>query len=135
MMTTRGLRQRSGAGERGAAMVEMAIVLPVLLLLVFGIIDFGRLYNTQVTLTHAAREGIRDYAIFGLEDQAKTVAKQAVTSFDPTPMVIDVDGCGPGQPAGRPGQMTITYPFDSSIPFLGESIITISAKGVMRCGG
>ncbi len=46
MMTTRGFRQRSGTGERGAAMVEMAIVLPVLLLLVFGIIDFGRLYNT-----------------------------------------------------------------------------------------
>ncbi len=74
MMTTRGFRQRSRTGERGAAMVEMAIVLPVLLLLVFGIIDFGRLYNTQVTLTHAAQEGIRDYAIFQDEPQAKTVA-------------------------------------------------------------
>ena len=116
-------------------MVEMAIVLPVLVLLVFGIIDFGRLYNTQVTLTHAAREGIRDYAIFQDPVQAENVARQAVTSFDPTPMVIDVDGCGLGQPAGQPGQMTITYPFNSSIPFLGESILTISAKGVMRCGG
>lgn len=134
MMTTRGFRGRSGTGERGAAMVEMAIVLPVLLLLVFGIIDFGRLYNTQVTLTHAAREGIRDYAIFQDEVQAKNVARQAVTSFDttsPTPMFIELSACDPGQPA----TMTITYLFDSSIPFLGEGIITIVAEGVMRCGG
>ena len=113
-------------------MVEMAIVLPVLLLLVFGIIDFGRLYNTQVTLTHAAREGIRDYAIFGDRDQAENVARQAVTSFDRTLMEFPpASDCIPGQPA----TMTITYPFNSSIPFLGESILTISAKGVMRCGG
>ena len=131
MMTTRGFRTRSGRGERGAAMVEMAIVLPVLLLLVFGIIDFGRLYNTQVTLTHAAREGIRDYAIFQDPVQAENVAGQAVTSFDPAPMVITTSACDPGEPA----TMTIAYPFDSSIPFLGEGIITIGAEGVMRCGG
>lgn len=135
MMTTRGFRGRSGTGERGAAMVEMAIVLPVLLLLVFGIIDFGRLYNTQVTLTHAAREGIRDYAIFQKRDQAENVARQAVTSFDPTPMDFDTFGCDPGQPVGQPATMKITYPFESSIPFLGEGILTIRAEGVMRCGG
>jgi Flp pilus assembly protein TadG len=115
----------------GAAMVEMAIVLPVLVLLVFGIIDFGRLYNTQVTLTHAAREGIRDYAIFQDPVQAENVARQAVTSFDPTPMVFGPLSCDPGQPA----TMTIAYPFNSSIPFLGEEILTIRAEGVMRCGG
>ncbi len=114
-------------------MVEMAIVLPVLVLLVFGIIDFGRLYNTQVTLTHAAREGIRDYAIFQDPVQAETVARQAVTSFDTAPEVMDIalSDCVPGQPA----TMTIEYDFNSSIPFLGESILTISAEGVMRCGG
>ena len=112
-------------------MVEMAIVLPVLLLLVFGIIDFGRLYNTQVTLTHAAREGIRDYAIFQDSVQAENVARQAVTSFDPTPMDIKPSDCIPVLPA----TMTITYPFNSSIPFLGEGILMIGAEGVMRFGG
>ncbi len=131
MMTTRGFRQQWATGEGGAAMVEVAIVLPVLLLLVFGIIDFGRLYNTQVTLTHAAREGVRDYAIFQDPLQAENVARQAVTSFDPAPMVVTTSACDPGQPA----TMTITYPFDSSIPFLGEGIITIGVAGVMRCGG
>lgn len=41
-----------GAGEeRGAAVVELAIVLPLLVAFVFGIIEFGRAYNTRIELT------------------------------------------------------------------------------------
>ncbi len=47
------------ARDRGATAVEFALVLPLLLLLVFGIIDFGRALNAQITLTQAAREGAR----------------------------------------------------------------------------
>ena len=47
------------APDRGATAVEFALVLPLLLLLVFGIIDFGRALNAQITLTQAAREGAR----------------------------------------------------------------------------
>jgi Flp pilus assembly protein TadG len=103
-----------------------------LLLLVFGIIEFGRLYNAQVTLTHAAREGIRDYVIFQDASQAESVARNAVSSnFDPAPMVVSTSACDPGEPA----TMTITYPFDMRIPFIGESVVTITTDGVMRCGG
>lgn len=113
-------------------MVEMAIMLPLLLLLVFGIIEFGRLYNAQVTLTHAAREGIRDYVIYQDSDQAEDVARNAVSSnFDPAPMVINTSVCDPGKPT----TMTITYPFTMRIPFIGDNVITITTDGVMRCGG
>jgi Flp pilus assembly protein TadG len=126
------IRRRLAARESGAAMVEMAIVLPLLLLLVFGIIEFGRLYNSQLTLTHAAREGIRDYAIFQDPVQAEDTARQAVSAtFDPAPMVITTSACNPGDPA----TMTITYPFQLRIPFFGNNIITIVTEGVMRCGG
>jgi len=45
--------------DRGAASVELALVLPVLLLVVFGIIDFGRAYNSKILVGAAAREGAR----------------------------------------------------------------------------
>jgi Flp pilus assembly protein TadG len=51
--------RRTKRVERGAAAVEMALVLPVLLLLIGGIVDFGRAYFTQIMLTNAAREGAR----------------------------------------------------------------------------
>ena len=48
--------------EKGQALVEFALVLPVLLMLLCGIIDFGWLYYNQITLNNAAREGAR-YAV------------------------------------------------------------------------
>ncbi len=49
--------------DRGAAAVEFVLVLPVLLLLVFGIVDFGRMLNAQIVVTEAAREGARAAAL------------------------------------------------------------------------
>jgi Flp pilus assembly protein TadG len=45
--------------DRGAAAVELALLLPLLLLILFGIVDFGRMLNYKLTITHAAREGVR----------------------------------------------------------------------------
>ena len=113
-------------------MVEMAILLPLLLLLVFGIIEFGRLYNNQVTLTHSAREGIRYYAITQDAPAAETRAQQAASpTLNPALMTFTTSVCDPGEPA----TMTISYPFQLRIPFFGNNNITIVAEGVMRCGG
>lgn len=56
------MKQPKRRRERGQAMVEFALILPVLLALLCGIIDFGWLYYNQLTLTNAAREGAR-YAV------------------------------------------------------------------------
>jgi Flp pilus assembly protein TadG len=45
--------------ERGSALVEFAIILPMILMLAFGIITAGLTYNHKIDLTHAAREGAR----------------------------------------------------------------------------
>jgi Flp pilus assembly protein TadG len=45
--------------ERGSALLEMALTLPLLLLICVGIFEFGRAYQTQQVLTNAAREGAR----------------------------------------------------------------------------
>jgi len=51
--------------EDGAAAVEFALVLPVLILLVFGIVEFGLVFNRWLSVTHAAREGVRTYSLSG----------------------------------------------------------------------
>ena len=51
--------QRWRRRDAGASAVEMAIVLPLLVALVFGIIDFGRMLNAEIELSQAAREGVR----------------------------------------------------------------------------
>jgi len=67
-----GIQRRS---RRGAAAVEMAVVMPVLFTLVFGIIEFGWMLTVQNTLVHAAREGARIGALagYGTADMAARV--------------------------------------------------------------
>jgi Flp pilus assembly protein TadG len=59
--TTIGTRRgaRRARGERGAALVELAIVIPVLVILLLGIVTAGQAYNQKLSLTNGAREGAR----------------------------------------------------------------------------
>jgi Flp pilus assembly protein TadG len=50
---------RGRTGERGQAVIEMALTLPLLLLVVFGIFDFGFMFQKYEVVTNAAREGAR----------------------------------------------------------------------------
>jgi Flp pilus assembly protein TadG len=65
--------------ERAAAAVEMAIVLPLLLLIVGGIIDFGRFFYTQNIVVNAAREGARSRALGYTTAASDTRISQSLT--------------------------------------------------------
>ena len=54
--------------ERGAALLETAITIPIILLIAVGIFEFGRAYQTSQVLTNAAREGARLAVISGSTD-------------------------------------------------------------------
>jgi Flp pilus assembly protein TadG len=59
----RRVASQRGRGESGVAMVELAIVLPILLLLVFGMIEFGIAFNDDITLRQGVREAARQGAV------------------------------------------------------------------------
>ena len=117
--------------DRGASMVEFALILPLLILLVFGTVEFGRGYNAQITLTHAAREGVRTLAVTKDSDEAVTATKNAATSLPPAQVSVSTTACNPGAATS----VTATYPFKYNIPLFGTHTITLKGKGIMRCGG
>ena len=67
MAKTRYARTTS---ERGQALLEVALTLPLLLLVAVGIFEFGRAYQTWQILTNAAREGARIAVLPGTDDDA-----------------------------------------------------------------
>ena len=75
-------------GDDGAAMVEFALVLPILALLLFGIIEFGSAYSQTLNIRHGAREGSRlvavNYNPSGQtgQTQANTVAAAICNQMD-----------------------------------------------------
>lgn len=74
---------KSEKKESGQALVEFALVLPLLLLLVFGIIEFGRIFQASLVVSHAAREGARQGVVedVGRKDRIEDVVEIAGSSI------------------------------------------------------
>ncbi len=68
MIIRNGRKRNVGGGRRAAAAVEMAIVTPLLLTLVFGIIEYGWVFTVRQALVQAAREGARTACLQGSTD-------------------------------------------------------------------
>ena len=129
----------SGA-DRGATAVEFALLLPLLLLIVMGIIDFGRMLNAQQTLTQAAREGARLVALGQPNVAGRTQA--AATGLSPVGVSIQ-SACPVGAGPGSNGavQASFTFQFTPGLGYLvglfgGTGLsgqTTLSARGVMPC--
>jgi Flp pilus assembly protein TadG len=109
--------------------VEAAFILPILLLLILGIIDFSRAYNAKQTLTHASREAVRTFVV--TEDAGATQAAfdAAVAALSGASLDPMGGGCTPGEPVTA----TARYTFDFLVlPFASVGMDT---QAVMRCGG
>jgi Flp pilus assembly protein TadG len=138
----RPLSSSRKARDRGTAAVEFALVLPILLLIVFGIIDFGRALNAQIVLSGAARDGVR-LAALGYPDAA-IQARVAAAAPDLSGVAATVAAsCPPGAGPTANAQVNVSYSFSFITPigavagFLGGSglgaPIVLTAQGVMPC--
>jgi Flp pilus assembly protein TadG len=128
------------SADRGATVVEFALLLPLLLLIVMGIVDFGRLLNAQESLTQAAREGARLVALGQPDVTSRTQAAAGTLS----PVAVSItSSCPTGAGADSSGVVQATYSFNFTPGFgslaglfggtgLGGPI-TLTARGVMPC--
>ena len=114
-------------GQRGQALVELALVVPVLLLLVLGIFEFGRLLNAYMTVQHAAREGAR-LGILGATDvEIETVVvSTAATTLDTTRLTVVISPPVSSRTSGVIMTVSVTYTFEVIVPLfdriLGSSV-------------
>jgi Flp pilus assembly protein TadG len=117
--------------------VEFALVLPVLVLFIFGIIEFGRAYNARIELTAAVREGARASALGGDAAAATAATRAGAPGLTPTKIIVTVSPstCPVNPLPTTNASVAATYAFKYSIPFFKSGTWTLSAKGVMRCGG
>jgi Flp pilus assembly protein TadG len=122
-------------GERGAAIVEFAIVLPLLLALVFGIIEFGRGYNVKVQLTGSVREGARELALGGSPAEARQAVRDAAPGLNPALADgdISITSCPPNGADGN-ATVRVSYDLQALTPLVPSGEIQIDVQGVMRCG-
>lgn len=123
---------RQWRADSGAAALEFALVLPVLLLILFAIVQFGALFSIQNTMTNASREAARAMAVDGLSaTQAEALADRRLGAWGG--LAFQIDAAGP-DPADRDVAVTISVPARDAVlvDVLGIFTGTLSAQTIMR---
>ncbi len=132
----RDCRLQSGAAH-GQSLVEFAVSLPILLLLIVGTVDLGRLYFAYMSVTNAARQGARWGAAYpsdciGIQNKAKDeVDNVIIKKDDPTHPLVVTATC-PGLGYRDNMVVTVQYPFQLiTTAVLGGGTLQLQAKEEM----
>lgn len=123
--------------ERGAAAVEMALLLPVLTMILLAIVEFGYAFFVQASVAAAARVGIRDYVIHYSVPNAKATAVDLAKAGLPDPSSLASAAFSADCVDGAQSTLIITYQYHSLTGLLDGvlgSNVTITGKGSMQCG-
>ena len=124
--------------QRGAAAVEFAFIVPLLLVLVLGIAEFGHAFQVQGTLSAAAREGVRVMALQNDPVAARAAVRDAATTLDPgitdAQISISPASCPVSASGSTHVELTVDYPMPFLTGFFGDDI-DLTGTGVMRCNG
>ncbi len=137
------LLRRFRRNSRGQALVEFALVMPLLLILVISVFEFGRAWNLHQTITDAAREGARKAVIADnsvtLDSVTAAIANRiGASGFDPANATITLpDGFHAG--TGQVTSVRIEYPYRFTflralIGLLAQNngVITVATEARMR---
>ena len=145
MRGIRGVRNRPGQG-----LVEFVLIAPLLLLLIFGLVEFARAWNIRHVITDAAREGARTLAVYDPAvdtDSVETIVESALRAagLDPASAAITLVQCeGPlcdsptEEERGMAARVTISYPYELRLIrvflgwALGDAVLDINTTFVMR---
>jgi len=116
-------------GENGSSAVEFALVLPILIMLIFGVVEFGIAFGDFLAITHAAREGARLAAVGRFSEQ--TVRERAYP-VNPTSISVTYPE---GETHGQPVDVRVEYLLHLSIPFFGARSLPLIGEARMRLEG
>lgn len=120
--------------EKGQSLVEMALLLPVLLLMLLGLLDFGRVYYAMVAMNDAAQEGAA-YAAMHPNDpkirERATAASTGLITIQPENVTVVLPPPDSLQ-AGAPVTVIVSYDFTFYTPvaqsFFGDNTVTLQAQ-------
>ena len=129
--------QVCGQGERGQALVETALVIPILLLLAFGVVAVGRVTEAQMGVVAVAREAAREAA---LANSAPQAAGQGVTrgqqvaagyglSNGSLQLTVDAGGFSRGGTVSASAHYTVSL---ADLPLLGLARVTAGSTHLER---
>ncbi|MDQ0690157.1 TadE/TadG family type IV pilus assembly protein [Arthrobacter sp. W4I7] len=129
---TRTNKNETDNKSRGAIAVEFALVAPLLLALITGVVEFANIFNSQISVTQAAREAARTMAVKNSQIDAKAAAVAGAPGINSSNFGYSFSAatCTPDATV----KITITYPAPTLTGLFG-STFNVTGVGAMRCNG
>ncbi|WP_243124594.1 TadE family protein [Clostridium sp. AWRP] len=121
--------------EKGQALVEFAMILPILLLLVMGIVQFGMVINSYLTIENASREGARAGIIGSTDEEIRYLIAATSPNLDPKNLTVTIT---PDESSRRSGDsliVKVTYKYNLTVPIISSlfnNVIELNGQTTMR---
>ncbi len=129
------MKTRIIKSTKGQALVEMAFVLPILLLILMGIVEFGRIINSYLVITNAVREGARYAAIHSTDEQINLVISDLTSTLNQSELNIVITPSETNRITGSSAVIRIDYDIDIFTPIISNIVpdpFRVTAQTVMR---
>ena len=119
--------------QKGASAVEFAILLPIIVMLAFGIFEFGIAFNNYISITHAAREGARLAAVNMDEELGLEEFENRVRNSAPTVAIESITLDGEDGNIGDSVSVTVTGEvLNINIPLVGNWPVQLNSTATLR---
>ena len=122
-------------GQKGQALVELALVLPILLLILMAIIDFGRVFHGFLAVTNGAREGARQASLGGTDAQVTETAVLAASPLAQDSLLVSISPTHAVRFSGSNVVVEVTHSMNIITPIMQAflpSPFQIVGRAVMR---
>ena len=122
-------------GQDGQALVEIALLLPLVCLMLFGITEFGRAYQAYLALGHAAREGVRVGSLGGSDSEIDTTVRNCASGLNTASIGVAISPTEPERLTGTVVTVQVIYSFSIVVPIISNisgTTIPMSVRLSMR---
>ena len=123
--------------ERGQTLVELALVLPIIILILFGTLEFGRIFHSYIVITNAAREGARLGALGKSDEEIISRIREVSPLYqaDTRLRIIRLEPNESARNSGVPLTVEVAYDVELVTPIISSILpnpVTLKSTAVMR---
>lgn len=122
--------------KKGQSMVEFALVMPLLVLLLMAILEFGNIFHSYLLITYSAREGARMGVVGHTDEQINERIQDICSTLNTTQLTVDIEPEDPRKRTrGVPLHVNVDYEVTLFTPLVNTFLpdpFPIQARSVMR---
>lgn len=121
--------------EKGQSLVEFALIIPLILLILMGILEFGVMLNTYLAINHSSKEGARLGALGGTDTEILAGIISSSPTLDPAKITVHIDPIQSTRIRGSAITVKVVYNYNVMLPVVSSIInksVNLEAQTSMR---